>query len=62
MSTIGGELIEELKVPAEDDGDDIKVPLAKAPLAVAGQGRNHNGADRLCDRGRSGQGWPRRKP
>jgi hypothetical protein len=33
--TTGGELIEELKAPAENDGDDIKVPLAKAPLAVA---------------------------
>jgi hypothetical protein len=33
--TTGGELIETLKAPAENDGDDIKVPLAKAPLAVA---------------------------
>src|SRR3954447_25949644 len=33
--TTGGELIEALKAPAENDGDDIKVPLAKAPLAVA---------------------------
>jgi hypothetical protein len=33
--TTGGELIEALKAPAENDGDDIKAPLAKAPLAVA---------------------------
>jgi hypothetical protein len=33
--TTGGELIEALKAPAENDGDDINVPLAKAPLAVA---------------------------
>jgi len=33
--TIGGELIEALKAPAEDDGDDIKPPLTVAPLAAA---------------------------
>jgi len=33
--TRGGELIEGLKRPAEDDGDDIKPPLAVAPLAAA---------------------------
>jgi hypothetical protein len=33
--TIGGELIEGLKAPAEDNGDDIKTPLAVAPLAAA---------------------------
>ena len=33
--TIGGELIEELKAAAEDDGDDTKPPLTIAPLAAA---------------------------
>jgi len=33
--TRGGELIEGLKGPAEDDDDDIKPPLAVAPLAAA---------------------------
>jgi hypothetical protein len=33
--TRGSELIEGLKGPAEDDGDDIKPPLAVAPLAAA---------------------------
>ena len=33
--TIGGELIERLKAPAEDDGDDTKPPLTVAPLAAA---------------------------
>src|SRR5215472_504836 len=40
-----------------------RLPLVVADLLRAGgQGRNHDGADRLCDRGRSGQGWPRRQP
>jgi len=33
--TIGGELIERLKAPAEDDGDDTKPPLTVAALAAA---------------------------
>jgi hypothetical protein len=33
--TIGGELIERLKAPAEDDGDDTKPPLTVAPLVAA---------------------------
>ena len=33
--TTGGELIEVLKAPAEDDGDDIKPPLTVAALAAA---------------------------
>jgi hypothetical protein len=33
--TIGGELIERLKAPAEEDGDDIKPPLTVAALAAA---------------------------
>jgi hypothetical protein len=32
--TIGGELIEKLEAPAEDDGDETKPPLTVAPLAA----------------------------
>jgi hypothetical protein len=31
----------------------------KYPFGAGGQGRNHDGADRLCDRGRPGQRWLR---
>ena len=40
----------------------VAVIVGEHPFGARGQGRNHDGADRLCDRGRPGQGWPRRQP
>ena len=40
----------------------VAVIVGDHPCGARGQGRNHDDADRLCDRGRPGQGWPRRQP
>ena len=40
----------------------VAVIVGEHQCGARGQGRNHDGADRLRDRGRSGQGRPRRQP
>jgi hypothetical protein len=39
----------------------VTIIVGNTPSALAAK-RNHDGADRLCGRGRPGQGWPRRQP